>query len=115
MELERARPRVIGVDACKKGWVGFTDDRRAYFGATIEVLVAAAETDGRLDVVAIDIPIGLPLTGPRQADVLVRGLVGRRASSVFVTPVRDALLAATYAEASELNRAAAGQGLSRQA
>ena len=70
--------RVIGVDDCKKGWVGLTSDLRGYFGATIDELVATADGDGELEVVAIDIPIGLPLNGTRQADILARGLVGKR-------------------------------------
>jgi predicted RNase H-like nuclease len=107
--------RVVGIDACKKGWVGITSDLHGYFGETIDRLVVAAETDGSLDVVAIDIPIGLPLTGQRQADVLARSRVGKRAPSVFVTPIRAALLAATHAEATVLNRSATGKGLSRQA
>ncbi len=92
--------RVMGVDGCVKGWVGVTNDLRAYFGETIDQLVALADNDGELQVVAIDIPIGLPLSGTRQADVLARGLVGKRASSVFATPIRAALLAATHAESS---------------
>lgn len=47
--------RVIGVDACEKGWVGVTSDLRGYFGATIDQLVATADGDGELEVVAIDI------------------------------------------------------------
>lgn len=106
--------REMGVDACKKGWVGVTSDLRGYFGATIEQLVATAEADGALEVVAIDIPIGLPLTGARQADVLARKLVGRRASSVFPTPIRAALLATSHEEGSALNIAATGKGITRQ-
>lgn len=107
--------RVLGVDACKKGWVGLSSDMRGYFGRTIAELVTAAAGDGPLCVVAIDIPIGLPTAGPRQADVLVRKLVGRRASSVFATPVRAALSAATHAEATALSVDATGKGLSQQA
>jgi predicted RNase H-like nuclease len=73
---ESARIRVMGVDACKKGWVGVTGDLRACFGTTIEELVDLAELDGALAVVGVDIPIGLPVTGPRQADVLARRAVG---------------------------------------
>ena len=107
--------RVMGVDACKKGWVGISGDLRGYFGVTIRELVAAAEVDGALGVMGVDIPIGLPLAGPRQADVLARRLVGRRASSVFATPVREALMAASHAEASAVNLRATGKGLSQQA
>jgi predicted RNase H-like nuclease len=108
-------PRVLGVDACTKGWVGITSDVRGYFGVTITDLVAAVVQDGAVEVVAIDIPIGLPTTGPRQADALARRLVGRRASSVFSTPVRAALAAATHAEATAISVQATGKGLSQQA
>lgn len=106
---------MIGVDACKSGWVGVTDDLRGYFGATIDQLLAAADGDGKLEVVAIDIPIGLPLNGPRQADVLARGMVGKRKSSVFPTPVRAALLAASHADGSAINVRATGKGITHQA
>lgn len=106
---------MLGVDACKKGWVGVADDLRAYFGTTIGELVGSAEVDGGLAVVGVDIPIGLPSTGTRQADVLARRVVGRRASSVFATPVREALTAVTHAEASALNVRATGKGISQQA
>jgi predicted RNase H-like nuclease len=105
----------MGVDACKKGWVGIAGDLKGYFGVTIGELVAAAEVDGALAVVGVDIPIGLSSTGPRRADVLARGLVGKRASSVFATPVRAALSAATHAEASAVNLRATGKGISQQA
>jgi len=67
--------RVLGVDACKAGWVGLALTGR-YCGAnvagTIDELVEMADADGPLAVVAIDIPIGLPDRGRRQADVLAR-------------------------------------------
>jgi predicted RNase H-like nuclease len=115
MERLADRIRVIGVDACKKGWVGITSDLRGYFGTTIDQLIATADGEGELDVVAIDIPIGLPLTGARQADILARGLVGNRNSSVFPTPIRQALLAPSHAEGSALNLRATGKGITRQA
>lgn len=108
-------PRVLGVDACTKGRVGFSSDLRGYFGRTISALVGAADEDGAPDVVAIDIPIGLPTNGPRQADVLARKLIGRRDSSVFATPVRAALTAATHAEATAISVEATGKGMSQQA
>lgn len=108
-------PRVLGVDACKKGWVGITNDSHGYFGSSITDLMGAALQDGSLDVIAIDIPIGLPNTGPRQADALARKLIGRRASSVFPTPVRAALAAASHTEATAISVQSTGKGLSQQA
>ena len=106
---------MLGVDACKKGWIGIAGDLRAYFAVTIGELVERAEVDGSVAVVGIDIPIGLPERGAREADVLARRVVGRRASSVFATPVRAALEAVTHAEATALNVVATGKGVSQQA
>ena len=105
--------RVLGVDACKAGWVGITldaDKTCGYLASTISDLVDQAAADGRLDAVAIDIPIGLPDEGRRQADVLAREAIGPRRSSVFMTPVRSALLAPSHASAVAINRKRAGEG-----
>lgn len=108
-------PRVIGVDGCKNGWIGIASDLRAYFGATIDQLVSEGDADGELSVIAIDIPIGLPVSGSRQADVLARRVVGKRSSSVFPTPIREALFAESHAKASAISLRVAGKGLSQQA
>jgi predicted RNase H-like nuclease len=63
----------------------------------------------------VDIPIGIPEAGSRQADMLARGFIKPRGSSVFPTPIRAALLAETYAEAREASMAASGKSLSAQA
>ncbi len=73
---------MLGVDACKTGWIGIA------LSQGIGDLVEDASSGGPLAVIAIDIPIGLPDTGRRQADLLVRKAVGPRWASVFVTPVR---------------------------
>ncbi|HEV7648445.1 MAG TPA: DUF429 domain-containing protein [Actinophytocola sp.] len=110
--------RVLGVDACRAGWVGIslTGHRvDAYLTRTIADLVATATADGELAVIAIDIPIGLPDNGRRQADVEARATVGRLASSVFMTPVRGALEFHDHGSASAHNRERAGEGMSIQA
>ncbi|WP_338749702.1 DUF429 domain-containing protein [Janibacter alittae] len=109
------RPRVVGIDACKQGWIGVTNDLRGYFGANITEVLAVILDEGDLDVVAIDIPIGLPVNGSRQADSLARRLVGGRASSVFSTPVRAALGAPSHAEATAISVQSTGKGISQQA
>jgi len=110
--------RVLGVDACSKGWVGIAHDGTrcdAYFGATIAEVVAAGQADGAFDVVAIDIPIGLPDSTSRRADELARRELGPRRSSLFMTPVRRAVLADDHASASRINRELTDSGISMQA
>ena len=106
---------VLGVDACRLGWFGVAlQDGAAptgVFGASVHELVA--QVPGAV-VIAIDIPIGLPERGLRQADVLVREAVGPRRPSVFLTPVRAALEAPTYAEANRRALELTGRGISRQ-
>ncbi|KAA0248745.1 MAG: DUF429 domain-containing protein, partial [Acidobacteria bacterium] len=79
--------RVAGIDGTSSGWVavvlqgGKVAEVRPFadFASAIEGL-----RDTRF--IAIDIPIGLPGTGPRQADVLARKRLGARGSSVFTVP-----------------------------
>jgi predicted RNase H-like nuclease len=107
---------VLGVDACKGGWVGIRLDGAsaptAYSALTVESLVALA---GSLTVIGIDIPIGLPASGAREADALARRAVGPRASSVFATPPKAVLQATTHAEATALCKQMCGAGVSQQA
>lgn len=73
--------RVLGVDACKAGWIGIALSQgilSAYTAAEIGTLMEDASSTGPLSVIAIDIPIGLPDRGRRQADLLVRKAVGPR-------------------------------------
>lgn len=91
------------------------DGLRAYAGTTLADVLTAAEVDGRPEWVGVDIPIGLAERGSRAADLAVRELLGRRAATLFLTPVRAALETDDYATAVALNRGRAGSGCSRQA
>ena len=107
--------RVIGIDGCRKGWFGIVADGgriEALFARRVEELVAGA---GEVSAIAIDIPIGLPDQGVRHADRAAREKLGRLASSVFVTPVRAALAAEPYREATALAVRLTGSGISQQA
>lgn len=109
---------VLGVDACKAGWVGIALGRgepEAFVAPSISELVNQATRDGAIDVVAVDIPIGLPDVGRRAADVLARAAIGPLRSSVFMTPVRPALQAPDHQTAVTVNRDLAGEGISVQA
>lgn len=108
----------MGVDACKAGWVGIAlggTEPVGYIAATIGGLVDLALADGPLDVLAIDMPIGLPDNSPREADRMARAKVGPRRSSVFTTPTRQALEEPDFRIANVLNRDVTGMGVSKQA
>jgi len=110
--------RVLGVEACKTGWFGILlSDKppRPFFAATVAALVAAAQADGPLAVVGMDLPIGLPDAGRRAADVLAKQAIGPLRSSVFMTPVRGALRAEDHPTAIAVNASLAGEGVSERA
>ena len=107
--------RVVGADVWKKGWIavvavdGWIASIDAY--DTMAELVAAEPDAG---VIAVDIPIGLPVAPPRPADSAARHFIGARSSSVFPTPPRDVLEAETYQQALRLSRKRYGVGLTAQ-
>ena len=110
--------RVLGVDACRAGWIGIAlsaRDPQPYVAPAIRELVQQAAADGPLQVIAIDIPIGLADTGRRRSDQLAREALGRRWPSLFITPVREAVQAGGFAAALDASRRLAGEGISRQA
>lgn len=106
--------RVLGVDACRRGWAGvLLDDGGDTEGVFLPELAAVDDLD--VAGIGIDIPLGLATAEVRTADREARAFLGRRRASVFLTPVRDALAAATHAEASATNRDRTGSGISIQA
>ncbi len=95
---------LAGVDGCRGGWIAAfvrpADDAGhiAVFARFADVLAASPAAD----VVAVDIPIGLPErtgAGGRAAENAVRPLLGARQSSVFSVPVRAAIYERDYAGA----------------
>jgi predicted RNase H-like nuclease len=106
---------VLGVDGYQRGWVGVGWYGSSVAAAVAPTIAALVEGFGDVAVVAIDMPIGLPTTGRRQADLDVRRFLGVRRSTVFFTPTRAAMEMTTYTEANAAARAAeGGLGLSRQ-
>jgi predicted RNase H-like nuclease len=106
---------VLGVDACKSGWVGIAwsgGTVTPHFAPTIGELADAA---GPLAVMAIDIPIGLPDRGRRLADQQAREFIRPRQSSVFLTPVRATLGIRQHSRANAVSLQHTGQGMSIQA
>jgi predicted RNase H-like nuclease len=104
---------VLGVDGWRGQWVGaLLDGRSVTLLALRDVAAVLAVPD--VEVIAIDMPIGLSDDGARACDVAARGRLPGAASSVFPAPVRPVLHATTYAEARSTSLAAAGRSLSAQ-
>lgn len=106
---------VVGVDGTARGWV-FVATR----GGTIhEVALHRHFADGIRQhpgkVIAVDIPIGLPVRDVRRADAEARRLLTGRASTVFSAPIEAVLDASDYPEANAVSRRVSGKGLTQQA
>jgi hypothetical protein len=100
---------VLGVDAYKSGWVALALGNGTVSGCQLYGHISELIDDhSAAGIIAVDIPIGLPEKGPRQADVEARRFVGPRRSSVFPTPPRAILEAPTYDEAIVLAQALGG-------
>jgi predicted RNase H-like nuclease len=76
--------------------------------------VVAALEAGQLLAAAVDIPIGLPVAGPRACDREARRRLGPRRNSVFPAPARAVLGTTSYADACAVSREACGMAVSRQ-
>jgi len=110
-------PTVLGVDGCRGGWLGIVWDgstTTAVFHATLKELIDD-ETAREAVVIGVDMPMGLPDEGARRADRMAQRELGRRASSIFVTPTRSALAMLTQSQASAVNKECGGPGVSIQA
>lgn len=108
--------RVLGVDGAADGWFGVLLVDGYFAAADLKPTVAALlDRHPDAEVVAVDIPIGLPVGRTRPADNAAKRFVGGgRAASVFPTFPRDVLMAKPYEVALEAARRL-GTGLSRQA
>jgi predicted RNase H-like nuclease len=106
---------VVGVDGCAGGWVAASRDAGdAISVRRIDTLEELFETM-RPEVVAVDVPIGLPERGARACDVEARRLLGDRKSSVFPAPIRPTLNAGSRAAASRLRQQVEEKRVSAQA
>lgn len=108
---------ICGADGCRGGW--FRIVRNLDTGAVSWNLCPTARDLVRgqpvPELIAVDIPIGLPESGPRLCDLEARRLLRRgRGSSVFPAPIRPLLHAASYEEACRIRLDIEGRGISRQ-
>jgi predicted RNase H-like nuclease len=106
--------KFVGVDGCKAGWCAawVVDDR--WDVGVYPAFADLWEEHQDAASVLVDIPIGLADNAERKAEKLLRERLGPRRASVFNTPARKAVHAASKAEAKAINRKASGKSLSEQ-
>ncbi|MEO1038897.1 MAG: DUF429 domain-containing protein [Pseudomonadota bacterium] len=113
---------VLGLDGAKAGWVGVFLDLNGVEAPHARLFAdfrSALDAPERAHIIAVDMPIGF-CDAPeaegsgRACERLARARLGARRSSIFASPLRDALPATDYRDALARNRAAGGPGLSRQ-
>jgi len=107
---------VAGTDVAKGRWVVVVLSDGEFDRATVtKNLSDFLEEAKGLEVLAVDIPIGLPAGKEhRRCDLAAKKLLKPKSSSVFFTPPRPVLEAPTYNEANQLSRSAFGRGVSAQ-
>ena len=104
---------VLGVDGWRGAWVAARlDGRSVSLSVLPDVRAVLAVPD--VEVIGIDMPVGLSDDGARACDVAARRRLPGAASSVFPAPVRPVLAASSYAEACAVSIRARGKSLSLQ-
>ncbi len=109
--------KYLGVDGCPGGWLaaGEKDDGEIEI-ELYEDFIELWKKNPELELVLIDIPIGLKESGSaeRLCDRAARSFLSRRSSTIFPVPFRPALRAESWQEANRINKEVSGRGLSRQ-
>ena len=116
---------IAGVDGCKGGWIavyalhedGELKDLECRVEEEFEDVMACPAP---LDVVAVDMPIGLSEDGKRACDTAARRVLGKRHSSIFSAPAKEVIdcfrsvEAKAWKERGTYQRVNAKNGLSKQ-
>lgn len=113
-----------GIDGCRGGWCciclsqSSSDKPICFVAPSFDALwKELPQARYRDNPVLVDMPIGLPSAAypVRECDVQARTLLGKRRSTVFSPPCREALSASNHAMANSVNKSVTGRGLSIQA
>jgi predicted RNase H-like nuclease len=109
--------KTIGLDGCRAGWIAISLDENGAGYWLVETDEAFKEIIENYDRIFIDVPIGLQDNMYiRECDQLLRDRLGPDYyASVFNPPIRQALHAPTYGEASMVSYEATGKKISIQA
>ena len=108
----------IGVDGCKDGWIAvycpvlnFSNAKANHY----KTLSHLKNNFAKDSIVIIDMPIGLEVHKPnRSCDIEARNFLGKRSSTIFSPPCRDALNSKSYDEAKIINLKKTGKSISKQ-
>lgn len=105
--------QIAGIDGCQSRWlsIAHVPGSQSFEAQVLDTSELAAQPWA---LAAIDIPIGLPDSGAREADSAARKFIGPRASSVFPCPIRPALDATSWQEACEITYRHNGHRISKQ-
>lgn len=96
-------PRLVaGIDGCPAGWIAALWDGAGHLTSRLcasfaDVMALPAE------IIAVDMPIGLPETSGRPPEREVRAKIGVRRSSVFSVPSLESIRCRDYREACRIN------------
>lgn len=111
----------VGVDGCKEGWftVDLTIDDEWEINVFKDIFTLWNTFQKKYDnkfLIFIDIPIGLKEKGStgRLCDKQARKAIGKRRSSVFPPPCRQATYEDSYENASHVNKKITGKSLTKQ-
>lgn len=109
--------KTIGLDACRAGWIAICLDEEGAGYWLLETDEEFGEVIEEYDRIFIDVPIGLTDEAyVRECDELLRERLGPDyKASVFNPPIRPALHAPTYGEASMISYEATNKKISIQA
>jgi predicted RNase H-like nuclease len=101
--------KVAGADGCRGGWVAVVLEDGRFSSARVVRSIGEVLVDGELDVVAVDMPIGLAVEPPRPADSAAKKFLAPYGSRVFYAPSLAAVATETFAEARALQASLSAQ------
>lgn len=108
--------KYVGLDWASKGWFGvIIDDEAGWETDLFPSIWSLWKYHSDASRILIDIPIGLPSDEKRACDVEAKEKLGHRQSSVFYTPIREAVYEQNLEGAKETNEAQANYSIQNQA
>lgn len=105
----------VGIDGCKGKWVAVYISENKFEVDKFKTINDICSRYSDSDIYIIDIPIGLVEDKSQlRPDLIVKKELGKKGSSVFEVPCRQAVYAADKRTARELNVVILGKSLSEQ-